>query len=63
MPQKLAKRIARQAELLFLEPGYFVMERGMLRGLRRRASLARRRSGSGAAKSVGPARPWRPNWA
>jgi hypothetical protein len=30
-------RIARRVELLVLEPGYFVMERGMLRGIKRRA--------------------------
>jgi hypothetical protein len=33
----LAERVARQVELLLLEPGYFVMERGMLRGIRKRA--------------------------
>jgi hypothetical protein len=27
-------------ELLFLEPGYFVMERGMLHGIKRRAERA-----------------------
>lgn len=36
-PAGAAARIARHAELLLLEPGYFVMERGMLRGIRRRA--------------------------
>ena len=53
-PQSLAKRIARQTELLLLEPGYFVMERGMLRGIRKRAPhLARLRSGQArAAKSA-----------
>lgn len=34
---RLAERVARQVELLLLEPGYFVMERGMLRGIRKRA--------------------------
>ena len=33
----LGARLARQLELLLLEPGYFVMERGMLRGISRRA--------------------------
>lgn len=37
-PAGLAGRIGRLAELLLLEPGYFVMERGMLRGIRRRAA-------------------------
>jgi hypothetical protein len=32
-----AARLGRQLELLLLEPGYFVMERGMLRGIKRRA--------------------------
>jgi hypothetical protein len=32
-----ADRVAREVELLLLEPGYFVMERGMLRGLKTRA--------------------------
>ena len=36
-PATVGARLARQAELLLLEPGYFVMERGMLRGIRRRA--------------------------
>jgi hypothetical protein len=36
-PAGPAERVARRTELLLLEPGYFVMERGMLRGLRRRA--------------------------
>ena len=39
-PSGLAARVARQLELLLLEPGYFVMERGMLRGIRRRAQRA-----------------------
>jgi hypothetical protein len=37
-PANLAEKIARQIELLLLEPGYFVMERGMVRGIRKRAS-------------------------
>lgn len=32
-----AEGIARQIELLLLEPGYFLMERGMLRGIKARA--------------------------
>jgi hypothetical protein len=36
-PAGWAARLARQVELLLLEPGYFVMERGMLRGIKRRA--------------------------
>jgi hypothetical protein len=36
-PSGLAARVARQVELLLLEPGYFVMERGMLRGIKQRA--------------------------
>jgi hypothetical protein len=32
--------VAREVELLLLEPGYFVMERGMLRGLKKRAERA-----------------------
>ena len=40
-PPRLAQRIARQVELLLLEPGYFVMERGMLRGIKNRAEGAR----------------------
>ena len=39
-PAKLAETIARQIELLLLEPGYFLMERGMLRGIRKRAEDA-----------------------
>ena len=39
-PSGLAARVARQLELLLLEPGYFVMERGMLRGIRRRGQRA-----------------------
>jgi hypothetical protein len=38
-PSSLAEKIARQIELLVLEPGYFVTERGMLRGIRKRAEL------------------------
>lgn len=37
-PAGLAGRIGRLAELLLLESGYFVMERRMLRGIRRRAA-------------------------
>jgi hypothetical protein len=33
-------RLARRVELLLLEPGYFVMERGMLHGIKRRAEAA-----------------------
>jgi hypothetical protein len=33
---RLAK-LAREVELLLLEPGYFVIERGMLRGIKKRA--------------------------
>jgi hypothetical protein len=33
-------RLARRIELLLLEPGYFVMERGMLYGIKRRAEAA-----------------------
>jgi hypothetical protein len=29
--------LSRMLELLLLEPGYFVMERGMLRGIKKRA--------------------------
>jgi hypothetical protein len=36
-PSAAAGRIALRVELLLLEPGYFVMERGMLRGIRDRA--------------------------
>jgi hypothetical protein len=36
-PERLAEGIGRQVELLLLEPGYFVMERGMLLGIRKRA--------------------------
>lgn len=36
-PTGLASWLARRVELLLLEPGYFVMERGMLRGIKRRA--------------------------
>jgi hypothetical protein len=36
-PVSLAEGIARQIELLLLEPGYFIMERGMLRGIKARA--------------------------
>ena len=36
-PPTLAARLARQVELLLLEPRYFLMERGMLRGIKRRA--------------------------
>jgi hypothetical protein len=36
-PPRFARRLARAVELLLLEPGYFVMERGMLRGIKRRA--------------------------
>jgi hypothetical protein len=43
-PLRLAEKIARQVELLVLEPGYFVMERGMLRGIRKRAEHAARSS-------------------
>jgi hypothetical protein len=39
-PSSLGARLARRAELLLLEPGYFVMERGMLRGIKRRAEGA-----------------------
>jgi hypothetical protein len=41
-PASLAERVARQVELLLLEPGYFVMERGMLRGIRKRAERGSR---------------------
>jgi hypothetical protein len=36
-PASPAEAIARQIELLLLETGYFIMERGMLRGIRTRA--------------------------
>lgn len=36
-PTEARARVARALELLLLEPGYFLMERGMLRGIRRRA--------------------------
>lgn len=36
-PASVAEGMARQLELLLLEPGYFVMERGMLRGVKTRA--------------------------
>lgn len=36
-PASVAEGMARQLELLVLEPGYFVMERGMLRGIKTRA--------------------------
>jgi hypothetical protein len=36
-PATFGEKFARAAELLLLEPGYFVMERGMLRGVRSRA--------------------------
>ena len=36
-PASLAEGMARQLELLLLEPGYFIMERGMLRGIKTRA--------------------------
>jgi len=39
-PRGLAARLARGVELLLLEPGYFVMERGMLRGIKQRAEPA-----------------------
>lgn len=39
-PSMRAERVAREVELLLLEPGYFVMERGMLRGLKKRAERA-----------------------
>jgi hypothetical protein len=37
VPDHPAKKLARGAELLTLEPGYFAMERRMLRGLKKRA--------------------------
>ena len=33
-------RLSRKLELLLLEPGYFVMERGMLKGIKRRAEAS-----------------------
>jgi hypothetical protein len=36
-PRRASARILRALELLLLEPGYFVMERGMLLGIKRRA--------------------------
>lgn len=52
-PASLAEAIARQIELVLLEPGYFIMERGMLRGIKHRAeTLAGRHEGSDL-----PARP------
>jgi hypothetical protein len=36
-PAGFTARWARALELLLLEPGYFVMERGVLRGIKRRA--------------------------
>ena len=41
-PSGHAQKVARAFELLLLEPGYFVMERGMLRGLKKRAERATR---------------------
>jgi hypothetical protein len=41
-PASVAERVARQIELLLLEPGYFFMERGMLRGIRKRAERGSR---------------------
>lgn len=40
-PPGFPGRLARATELLILEPGYFVMERGMLRGIKRRAGAPR----------------------
>lgn len=39
-PPSAAATVARAIELLLLEPGYFVMERGMLRGIKARAERA-----------------------
>jgi hypothetical protein len=39
-PKSLAERAARRVELLLLEPGYFVMERGMLRRITKRCEAA-----------------------
>jgi hypothetical protein len=36
-PAGVSRRLQRALELLVLEPGYFVMERGVLRGVKRRA--------------------------
>jgi hypothetical protein len=36
-PAGFAARFGRVVELVLLEPGYFMMERGMLRGIKRRA--------------------------
>jgi hypothetical protein len=49
-PSGLAARLSRRLELLVLEPGYFAMERGMLRGIRRRAEAL-------ASKAERPTRP------
>lgn len=48
-PPGFAGRLARAAELLMLEPGYFVMERGMLRGIRQRAEASHSTPGLQAA--------------
>ena len=59
-PKSLAERVARRVELLLIEPGYFVMERGMLRGLRKRCEAAATTgfygagSGSSASHSSSP---------
>lgn len=45
IPDEPAEKLARGAELLALEPGYFVMERGMLRGLKKRAERTARFTG------------------
>jgi hypothetical protein len=43
-PAGAREKIARELELTVLEPGYFLMERGMLRGLRTRAERSARPS-------------------
>jgi hypothetical protein len=45
-PPSTFGRIMQRLELLLLEPGYFVMERGMLRGIKRRAESSGVRSRS-----------------
>jgi hypothetical protein len=50
----LAARVARTAELLLLEPSYFVMERGMLRGIKRRAEALSAEGGVFARRAPSP---------
>ena len=51
-PARASARFQRALELLLLEPGYFIMEHGMMRGIKRRAETLAGRPGTSSQVST-----------